>query len=451
MAKLAPLLGKDIKDLIRDPRIMIPFVISALIMPIIGVVIGTSYQQTITAVLTKPITAVSIVCLDNTTYSKVLLKYLESMSNVKLYTYHNLSDALANSPTNSIIVIPPGFGYEFEHYLEKGGNPPQIIVVQKVRSMGMGLKSLRASIAASIVINALKSIAMEIYNVSPHVIQVVTNPAYSIPLVFIVNRDVFLPASPQYINAITIPLIIVPIIVAIIGGTILQMSATSMALENEVRTLETLLTFPIPRVYIVLSKIFSSFGVGLLGSTLNIVGFWLYTMIVINSFGSIKSFSSMTLPRQLLEALGIKNLVNPIALMVPGPSMAVAVALSAIISILFLAVLGVLIGSLCSDVRIASTFMSVIMPPLIIGVYFIGFVDPLQLPTNVLYGLLSVPLIQTAIVSKLAITGVWVEYIPVGLLLTGAETLLLGFATAKLLNMDKLACIQYRLSRRFRR
>jgi len=447
---LAPLLAKDVKDLLRDPRIMIPFIISALILPVTGLVIGTSYQQTMTSILTKPVTALAVVCLDNTSYSRELLQYLAAIKTIKLYVYQDLSEALRKAPTNSIIVIPPGFGSHLLRYLEKGGSPPRIVVVQRVRSMAMGLKSLRASIAASIITMALKNLAMKFYNVSPRVVQVVTTPVYPIPLVFITNRNVFIPASPQYVNAITLPLIIVPIIVAIIGGTILQMAATSMALENEVRTLETLLTFPIPRIYIVISKIFGSFGVGLLGSSLNILGFWLYIAIIVNSLSSVK-LSLASIPYRFLQLIGVKNLVNPLNLMVPTPTMAIAIGVSAVVSILFLAVVGVLIGSLCSDVRIASTFMSVIMPPLIIGVYFIAFIDPLQLPKNVLYTLLSIPLMQTAIVSKLAITGVWINFIPFSLVITSIETIVLGFITAKLLNMDKLAYIQYRLSKRFRR
>ncbi len=446
MRALLPLLSKDVKDLIRDPRIFIPFIISALIMPVIGVVIGASYQATIKEILAKPITSVSIVPLDNGSYTKKLIEYLSASKYVRLYIFSSINEALTKSPSNSIIVVPPNFSKQLEMYIHGEAPPPSIVIVQKVYSMAMGLKGLRASMAASIVIDALRNILMKQFNVSRPLLQALMNPLYSVPLIYVVNREAFIPAWSQALNSLSLPLIIVPIIVAMIGATVLQIAATSMALENEVKTLETLLTFPIPRVSILTSKILSSFCVGIAGSVLNVIGFWLYMVILTQSFGSIsRVLGAVGATTQLLRSVGIERVISPIQLIMPTPSLGAVVLASAIISILFLAVLGVLIGSLCSDVRIASTFMAPIMLPLMIGVYFIGFIDPTQLPKAVLTTLISIPLVQTAILAKLAMVGVWVESIPLGIALSIALTIALLVLTAKMLNMDRLASIQYKL------
>jgi len=263
------------------------------------------------------------------------------------------------------------------------------------------------------------------------------------------NREVFIPAWAQALNSLSLPLIIVPMIVAMIGAAVLQIAATSMALENEVRTLETLLTFPISRTSILASKILSAFGVGVLGSVLNVAGFWIYMVVLMQSFGSVsKLLGAVGASKELLELVGIKRVITPIQLMIPSPTLGAFVAISAIISVLFLAVLGVLIGSLCSDVRIASTFMAPIMFPLMIGVYFIGFIDPTQLPRLTLYALLSIPLVQTAILAKLSMMGLWINFVPIGIAISIILTIAILWITAKMLNMDRLASIQYKLRQR---
>ncbi len=449
MGALLPLLSKDVKDLLRDPRIFIPFVVSALIMPIIGIVIGVSYQTTIREILTKPVTSVSLVALDNGTYTKELIEYLNESKYVKLYLFNSINEALAKAPSSSVVVIPPGFSKELKYYIEGKAPPPPIIVIQRVYSMGMGLKGLRASIAASVIVNALRSILMKEYNISSYLLQALMSPTYSIPLIYIENREVFIPAWAQALNSLSLPLIIVPMIVAMIGAAVLQIAATSMALENEVRTLETLLTFPIPRTSILASKILSAFGVGILGSVMNVAGFWVYMIILMKSFGSVsKLLGAVGASKELLRLVGIKHIITPIELMIPSPSLGLFVAISAVISVLFLAVLGVLIGSLCSDVRIASTFMAPIMFPLMIGVYFIGFIDPTQLPRLTLYTLLSIPLVQTAILAKLSMMGVWIDFVPLGIFASIAITVVVLWITAKMLNMDRLASIQYKLRQR---
>ncbi len=446
MGTLVPLLSKDVKDLIRDPRIFIPFIISALILPIIGLVIGVSYQTTIKEILSRPVTSVSIVCLDNGSISQELIAYLNASKYVKLYVFGDLATALKKAPSNSIVIVPPGFSEQLEMYLKGLSGPPQVIVVQRVYSMGMGLKSLRATMAASIVSNALRDILMKKFNISSQVLQVLINPMHSVPMLYIVKREVFVPAWAQALNSLSLPLIIVPMIVALIGTTVLQIAATSMALENEVRTLETLLTFPIPRINILTSKIMSSFCVGILGSFMNVIGFWIYMIVLAKSFGSTsRILGAVGASPQILKVVGISKVINPIQLIIPTPELGACVIVSAIISILFLAVLGVLIGSLCSDVRIASTFITPIMLPLMIGVYFIGFTDPTQLPRATLNTLLSIPLVQTAILAKLAMMGIWLNFIPVGISLSLLMTLAILVITAKMLNMDKLASIQYRL------
>ena len=447
MSALSTLFSKDVKDLVRDPRILIPFIISALILPIIGIIVSGGYQAAI-AVITRPITSLAIVNLDNSTFTKQLIEVLNESKYVRLYLYTSLKQALRESPVDSIIVIPPGFGKQLSEYLEGKAPPPHIVVVQRVLSMGMGLKGARATMAASVFESYLRGLLLEKLHINPQVFNAVLNPVSSVPLVYIQHKEVYIPAWTQNLNSLSLPLIIVPMIVAIIGITVLQMAATSMAVENEVRTLETLLTFPIPRISILASKIMSSFAVGVGGSALNVIGFVLYIEIVSKGFSYALSSQQTQQYLALLRSLGITSVVNPVKLMIPTPSLAGVVIVSAIVSILFLAVIGVLIGSLCSDVRIASTFIGPISMPLTIAIYFIAFIDPMQLAPGVRDALLSIPLIQTAVLSKMAIMGIWENYFVAGICISAALTAVLMFIASKMLNMEKLASIQYRLRQR---
>ena len=449
MRALKQLLIKDIKDLLRDPRIFIPFIISAILLPVVGIVVVQGFRQSVQVVITKPIESFAVVDLDSSDLSKFIINALNSSENVRIEIFRDVRKALAESRSEFIVIIPPGFANKFRSYVNGSEDIPVLVVIQRVESVGLGIESARAYRGVEIISSILRSMLANRLGIS-RALPALLNPITSDVLLYLEPRQVFIYIAGPTTTMLTLPMFIAPLIVAIIGLTVLQIAATSMALENEVKTFETLLTFPIPRSSILLSKILGSFVVGLIGSLFTVIGFAIYTYMV--SIG-IAQYTTTIAPSkspaiQLLLSLGIQNIVSPLSLLVPKASFLTMIVVSSTIMVFFLAVLGVIIGALSSDVRIASTFIGPLAMPIFIAIYFIGFTDPLHLDSLVRLILLSIPITQTALLSKLMIVNLWLPEISIGMAISLSLTLAMLVISSKLLSMETLARIHYYLTRR---
>ena len=449
MRALKQLLIKDIKDLLRDPRIFIPFIISAVLLPIVGIVVVQGFRQSVQAVIARPIESFAVVDLDGSELSKFIIEALNRSESVHIETFKDIQEAIVKGESEFIVVIPPGFANQFRSYVNGSGAMPVLIVIQRVESIGLGIESARAYRGVEIISSILRSMLANRLGISK-ALPAVLNPIASDVLLYLEPRQVFVYVTGASATMMTLPMFVAPLIVAIIGLTVLQIAATSMALENEVKTFETLLTLPIPRSSILLSKILGAFVVGLIGSMFTVIGFAIYTYMV---SAGIAQYATIITPSkspaiQLLLSLGIQNIVSPLSLLIPKISFLAMIVVSSIIMVFFLAVLGVVIGALSSDVRIASTFVGPLAMPIFIAIYFIGFTDPLHLDSFVRLVLLSIPITQTALLSKLMIVNLWLPEITIGIIISLSLTLATLIVSSRLLSMETLARIHYYFTKR---
>ncbi|MEM0119341.1 MAG: ABC transporter permease, partial [Thermofilaceae archaeon] len=133
---------KEFRDLIRDPRIFIPFVLSAVIMPVIGIAISTAMQAAITQAVR--VQTVAVADLDRTTLSRELVRWLSgkgfTVIEVSGGTLEELSQRAAESGASALLVIKPGFAEALEQ-----GRKPSLDLVQILRDstlfslQGLGL------------------------------------------------------------------------------------------------------------------------------------------------------------------------------------------------------------------------------------------------------------------------------------------------------------------------
>lgn len=212
------------------------------------------------------------------------------------------------------------------------------------------------------------------------------------------------------------------------------MAATSTAIENEEKTLEVLLTLPIPRFKILLGKLLGSFSVALLGSALNIAGFITYFYIFSVGF-------STTLGNGV-------EITQTLFLIQPGYILYLVISL--VLASLAMATLGVTIGVLSSDVRIATTVSGPISMFVIIPSYYVMFTDVSRLSPIIKSLLYAIPFTQPMIMSKELMISQPDQLTPIWLLTSLMFSLTLIVLTSKILMFDKLIRIQ-RIFSRFRR
>ncbi|MEM1802316.1 MAG: hypothetical protein QXG04_04170, partial [Sulfolobales archaeon] len=97
---LNELIKKEFKDLVRDPRIWIPFIISALILPVMGLVLSLSMKESV-AEITSP-SNVLVNDLDRSELTSYLINSLRDVRAVsKVEVVETLDmDALLNYASN---------------------------------------------------------------------------------------------------------------------------------------------------------------------------------------------------------------------------------------------------------------------------------------------------------------------------------------------------------------
>ena len=436
------LIVKEFKDLMRDPRIWIPFIISAIILPIMGLVISIPMKQAVEEAMREYV-HVGVVVLDEGDEAYRMLEYFNENKDQFKIVIHELSipnlefkpieesfvrriiEAVEENGLENIgmvLVIPPDFS---EKVAKKEKVTLGIVMIVREISFFGGFKSYRIT---GLIDRYLGERYLEGTNIT---LSLVTNPSVSYSSSYIASKNIVIFGEPSAVlTSLGFASFFIPIILMIVTVSVMQMSATSMAVENEEKTLETLLTFPISRTQILLAKLLGSFAVSVIGSALNVAGFIAYMQI-------------MSSPGTQMGMVSMNVLISTIDL--------VYILVSMIATIFFTATLGLVIGALSSDVRIAGTITGPLSMGIFVPGYFIAFMDISKfdyLTRTIFYAL---PLTQPIIMIKQAVVSSLPLETPIYLATSIAISFLIIVITARIFSLETLSNLQRKLMRLKRR
>ena len=429
MSGLKPLVEKEVKDLLRDPRIYIGLIIPIIMLPLMGLVISaaTSGGGASAAEGLK----IAIIDYDKTNTSRLFVSLLENME-LKILEVNNeslvgsLEEAKA-SGAQTLLVIPQGFEENILS-LRKAG----IKVYSIMESVGIG--SMMAQSAVDRVLDVSSEIlsSMLISKLAPGVKpEVVRAPLNVTRYTVIKNRIVEIPPKVVFGQLMIGYGIMVPLILLVLSITVTQMAATATAIENEEKTLETLLTFPVSRYKILMAKLLGSSIIAVLGGVIFTGAFLLYFQGFLGSLGL---------------GIGAENLMG--ALPPPPLEAYLLLAASLILSIFFITSLGIIIGALSSDVRMSASLLGIVIVPVLIPSFFIMYGDPRILPLSLRLLIYILPTSYPMIMSKEMVISAVPPEVIYGIPYSAALTLILIYVTSKLLAPEKLLTLQYRLKLR---
>ncbi len=110
---IEPLIEKEVKDLLRDPRIFLPFTLGALILPVLGFIIAISMHAAVEEAVAG-VSTVGLLDLDKAYVSTRLASWLEERG-VRVVGFTGVPrDALAEEAVKRgvslVIILPEGFG-----------------------------------------------------------------------------------------------------------------------------------------------------------------------------------------------------------------------------------------------------------------------------------------------------------------------------------------------------
>jgi ABC-2 type transport system permease protein len=213
--------------------------------------------------------------------------------------------------------------------------------------------------------------------------------------------------------------IAMPITIMILLTYSMQIAATSVAMEKEEKTLETLLTLPMDRFAILMGKLSGSIVVAGIGAVTYMVGFNYY----MGSFSGLGSAGS----NLDLASLGL----------VPSLLGYVLLGISLFVTLLSALALAVILSAFAEDVRGAQSLVGYIYPFLFVPSLLLMYVDINTLPLAFKIALYAIPYSHPIIASKAVTMGdYWTAGL--GIIYVTAFTLVIMYLASRLFATEKI-------------
>ncbi len=307
MSSLTNIIRKEIKELLT-PATILPIVIITLIFGSIGGTIGGIEEE----IQEKPV--IGVINEQNTTYSTLATSILHQHARV-VFNGTSIDEREAGITTvqkqngAALLIIPSNFTSNINQ------NKQAVIEVEWIVE-GTGIMDTIPSSSVEGLISFIRNqISQQLITHSNQSANasLMLNPLVKEETTNLKGRT-YENISPGEITGLlstqssTTPIVIMMIII-IAGGMVIS----SMALEKENKTLETLLTLPVPRVSIVTGKIIASAVVGLLLAVVYMFGIGYYMQSFQFDMPSTGSTFSLALSTSDLILVGISLFVTLVA------------------------------------------------------------------------------------------------------------------------------------------
>jgi ABC-2 type transport system permease protein len=381
MGKFTTILFKEMKDLLRDPKIVVGMVLVPLVMfPALGLMFRTGIESV--AEETGKGTGTGIIDLDGGSYAQAFIRALDEDPGVNLIELAtpNVPDAIATAESRDmrvLMVIPKGFSEKIEH--TQGAEIETYAIIR-----GMGISEIVSISKVDEIIQrvnrqlSLAMIEQEIPQADP---EYVLNPITTHGQTVVKGTIIDIPPA-LIVDVMNSQSFIVPVILMMMILFVAQMAATSMATEKENKTLETLLTLPVSRMSILAGKMGGTAVVSVISAIAYIIGFSYY----------MSSFQPQNVSLKLAD-FGLS--ISPFGLGLLGISifMAVLAALS----------LAMILAVFTQDVRSAQSLVSFTIMPLVFPALILMFADINTLPTALRIILLALPFSHPTIAARAVI------------------------------------------------
>jgi ABC-2 type transport system permease protein len=413
------ILVKELKELIRDPKILIGMlVVPLVIFPVLGAVLGYASQ---TAMEQAQKATLLVVNNDNGNWSTTFINYLES-TGVKTTVINNSSPTqvveqglLTQNNSTQFVEIPAGFSQNMT--LHTNGDPA-ITATVNVYGVFQG-SSIFSDIGSSATTGIINS-----YNrvIAPDVLYTTQST--------IIKGQIQEGIDPATLSGLMITQsIALPITIMIMLTYSMQIAATSVAMEKEEKTLETLLTVPVDRFAILMGKLSSTIIVAGLASVAVMIG---YNYVL----------GSMTLGIPTAASINLVSLG-----LVPSAFGYLLLGISLFITLLSGLALAVIMSAFAEDVRGATALVGYIYPVIFIPAMALMYLDINSLPTVVKAIFYAIPYSHPIIASKAVVLGDYATVV-FGIIYVAAFTIVIMYIASRLFATEKILTAKLRFKRR---
>lgn len=419
---------KEVKELIRDPRILLGIIlVPLLIFPLMGFMIRTSTEAAMESM--KNI-SVGVIDLDKDVFAQNLTDFLQAHPNLTVQRLNASSiDEVAgnvqDSNVTAVVVIPEDFSQNLTN-----GARAELEVYGVFRGGGIAEGG-----AFSAVDSLLKVFEQNLINQS--LVEASLDPKVVLDPVNISAKSIVkgkpMNLTPDALFAVTMSQFFgFPFAIMLLIILAMQLAATSVASEKEEKTLETLLSLPISRFTILIGKLTGSVVVAAVGAIATIAS-------VIYYMGSF-TFGAQT---QVWVDLSEVELA-------PGAFGYAVLGASLFVSLLSALALAVVVSVFAEDVRGAQSLLGFAYLPLFIPMLVLTFADINALPLTMRVVLLAIPFTHPMLAARATITGDYFTAIW-GIGYVTLFTLVILYIAARIFATEKILTMRLRLRRRKRR
>lgn len=406
---------KELKELLRDPKIFLGMIIVPLIMfPVLGAVMSFSVQSAQESAVK---TTVLVVNHDSGESSTQFIAFLNSSLRVFVVNVSTIEEAVVLLPdynASEIIEIPSIFSQNVT-----AGMAVQVGFFSVFSGTGL-FEGVGSSIVDTFVSQFNRYVAPDI---------VVQEKSA------IIKGKIVEGVDPQTLSGLMISqAIAMPITLMILLSYSMQIAATSVAMEKEEKTLETLLTLPMDRFAILMGKLSGSIIIAGVGAVAYMIGFNYY----------LGSFSSLVPAGTTYDLVSLGLVPSLLGYLLLGISLFVAL-LSAL-------AIAVIISSFAEDVRSAQSVVGYIYPLIFIPSLVLMYIDVNTLPLAIQILIYAIPYSHPIIASKAVIMGDYLTAV-LGIIYVSAFTLVVMYAASRLFATEKIltAKLKFRGLRRSRK
>ena len=405
---LGNVIVKELKELLRDPKILIGMILVPLVMfPIMGFVIRGAMESTQQRLQKLE---VGLVDFDGGTVAENLSDFLRAI-NLRLVEIDASSveqaTEILSKETNAtdMIVIPSGATENSSQGL------PYVLEVYSVFSGAGGIAETATS---SVVASYLETFKRQI---SPDPFQILSKS-------IIKGEPADVPPSVLF-SIMYSQVFALPVTISVLLVFSMQIAATSVASEKEEKTLETLLTLPIDRFTILFGKLAGSIIVAAVGAIAIIIGFNYYmgSFMVISGAGGAIDLAAIGLAPTLLGYLVLGGSV-----------------FTALISALALAII---ISAFAEDVRGAQSIVGYLYVVIMLPMFIIMFTDFNSLPLAAQIILLAIPYTHPMLAAQASVTGNYLIAV-LGVAYVTIFTIALLYLAARLFATEKILTAKLR-------
>ena len=377
---LSNLVKKEIKEMLRDPKIILGMVLMPLIIfPVMGAAINIS-----TTAVEESMKKMSMALMnvDHGPMANNLVATFNALNvtlvEINASTVDEALESLQESNVTTLIVIPRGFSQNLT-----SGQRAELEIYTVLRSLSFS-EGAKASVAEAPIhvyeqLLVHQAVKQAFPNRDP---QAVLDPITTNS--FAVFKGRLIEAPPDVLRGLFMSQSFgFPMVIMLLLISAMQIAATSISIEKEEKTLETLLTLPVSRLGILAAKLAGSVVVAAAGAAAALVGVNYYV-------GSAFSF----MPTGSLEISGLT----------PSPTGYILLGIVMFLTIVSALALAICIAAFSENVRDAQSLVGPLNFVIVLPSLILMFADVEILPFALQAILYAIPYTHAILAFKAAFT-----------------------------------------------